>query len=82
MIVERFVQNVYHILAGIDLSLEDAKKSRHMETSPNFIQDNNNVKSNEGAEVKCYLHPPRLAFAICGCRWQNDVHEIKYSVRL
>ena len=34
------------------LSLEDAKKSRHMETSPSFIQDNNNVKSNEGAEVK------------------------------
>ena len=28
------------------------------------------------------LWPPRLAFAICGWRWQNDVHEIKYSVRL
>ena len=28
------------------------------------------------------LRPPRLAFAICGWRWQNDVHEIKYSVRL
>ena len=26
------------------------------------------------------LCPPRLAFAICGWRWQNDVHEIKYSV--
>ena len=26
------------------------------------------------------LRPPRLAFAICGWRWQNDVHEIKYSV--
>ena len=26
------------------------------------------------------LRPPRLAFAICGRRWQNDVHEIKYSV--
>ena len=25
-------------------------------------------------------HPPRLAFAMCGWRWQNDVHEIKYSV--
>jgi len=25
------------------------------------------------------LRPPRLAFAICGWRWQNDVHEIKYS---
>lgn len=25
-------------------------------------------------------HPPRLAFAMCGLRWQNDVHEIKYSV--
>ena len=23
---------------------------------------------------------PRLAFAICGWRWQNDLHEIKYSV--
>ena len=28
------------------------------------------------------LRPPRLAFAICGWRWQNDVFEIKYSVRL
>ena len=28
------------------------------------------------------LRPPCLAFAICGWRWQNDVHEIKYSVRL
>ena len=26
------------------------------------------------------LRPPHLAFAICGWRWQNDVHEIKYSV--
>ena len=26
------------------------------------------------------LRPPRLAFAICGWRRQNDVHEIKYSV--
>ena len=26
------------------------------------------------------LRPPRLAFAICGWRWQNDEHEIKYSV--
>ena len=26
------------------------------------------------------LRPPRLAFAICGWRWQNDVYEIKYSV--
>ena len=26
------------------------------------------------------LRLPRLAFAICGWRWQNDVHEIKYSV--
>ena len=24
------------------------------------------------------LRPPRLAFAICGWRWQNDVREIKY----
>ena len=23
------------------------------------------------------LRPPRLAFAICGRRWQNDVYEIK-----
>ena len=34
------------------LSLEDTKKSRHMETSRSFIQDNNNVKSSEGVEVK------------------------------
>ena len=26
------------------------------------------------------LRPPSLAFAICGWRWQNDVHEIKYSM--
>ena len=26
------------------------------------------------------LRPPSLAFAIFGWRWQNDVHEIKYSV--
>ena len=26
------------------------------------------------------LRLPRLAFAICGWRWQNDMHEIKYSV--
>ena len=26
------------------------------------------------------LRPPRLAFAICGWRWQNDLHEIKYKV--
>ena len=26
------------------------------------------------------LRPPRLAFAICGWRWQIHVHEIKYSV--
>ena len=26
------------------------------------------------------LRPPRLAFAICGRRWQNDVYEIKYTV--
>ena len=25
------------------------------------------------------FRPPRLAFAICGRRWQNDVYEIKYS---
>ena len=28
------------------------------------------------------LRLPRLAFAICGWRWQNDMHEIKYSVCL
>ena len=26
------------------------------------------------------LRTPHLAFAIWGWRWQNDVHEIKYSV--
>ena len=26
------------------------------------------------------LRSPRLPFAICGRRWQNDLHEIKYSV--
>ena len=34
--------NVYCILAGIDSSLEDAKSSGHIKTSPSFIQDNNN----------------------------------------
>ena len=34
------------------LSLEDAKCSRHTKTSPSFIQDHNNVKSNEAVEVK------------------------------
>ena len=29
---------------------------------------------------KSWYRPPRLAFAICRWRWQNDVHEIKYSV--
>ena len=28
------------------------------------------------------LRPPRIAFAICGWRWQNDVYETKYSVWL
>ena len=28
------------------------------------------------------LRLPRLAFAICGWRWQNDMHEVKYSVCL
>ena len=32
------------------------------------------------AAVTFPLRPPRLAFAICGWRWQNDVYEIKYSV--
>ena len=27
------------------------------------------------------LRPSRLAFGICGRKWQNDVHEIKYSER-
>ena len=44
--------NVCRILAGIDLSLKDGKSSGHMETSPSFIHDNNNVKTNEGAEMK------------------------------
>ena len=30
--------------------------------------------------VVIVIRPPRLAFAICGRRWQNDEHEIKYSV--
>ena len=30
--------------------------------------------------VTFLLCPPRLAFTICGRRWQNDVYEIKYSV--
>ena len=39
-----FCANVYRILAKIDLSLEDAKNSGHVQTSPSFIQGNNNVK--------------------------------------
>ena len=27
------------------------------------------------------LRLPRLAFAICGWRWQNDLHEIKTNFR-
>ena len=26
------------------------------------------------------LRPPRLAFAICGWRWQNDLHEINTNM--
>ena len=47
-----FCAKVYRILARIDLSLEDAKNSAHMGTSPSFSQINNNIKSNEGAKVK------------------------------
>ena len=47
-----FCANVYRILARIELSLEDAKNSVHMGTSPSFSQRNNKVKSNEGANVK------------------------------
>ena len=48
-----FCANVYRILARIDLSLEDAKNSIHVGTSPSFIQGtcNNNVKSKEGANL-------------------------------
>ena len=48
------------------------------------------ISFHKGGEVKEFHHlflqvfsdarPPRLAFAICGWRWQNDVYEIKYSV--
>ena len=31
-------------------------------------------------DVSFPLRPPRLAFAICGWSWQNNVHETKYSV--
>ena len=43
---------VYLILARIDLSLEDAKNSVHLGTSPSFSQINNSVKSNKGVKVK------------------------------
>ena len=47
-----FCAKVYRILARIDWSLEDAKNSVHLGTSPSFSQINNNVKSNEGVKVK------------------------------
>ena len=47
-----FCANVYRIFARIDLSLEDAKNSVHLGTSPSFSQINNNVKSNKGVKVK------------------------------
>ena len=47
-----FCANVYLILARIDLSLEDAKNSVLVGTSPSFIQGSNNVKSNESSKVK------------------------------
>ena len=47
-----FCANVYRIFARIDLSLEDAKNSLHLGTSPSFSQINNNVKSNKGVKVK------------------------------
>ena len=41
-------------MARIDLSLEDAKNSAHVGTSPSFIQGtcNDNVKSKEGGNMK------------------------------
>ena len=48
----KFFANVYRILARSDLSLDDAKNSGHVQTSPSFSQGNNNDKSNEGAKVK------------------------------
>ena len=49
-----FCANVYRILARIDLSLEDAKNSAHVGTSPSFIQGtcNDNMKSKEGGNMK------------------------------
>ena len=46
--------NVYHILAKIDLSLEDAKVLDMCKLHQALfkVQCNNNVKSNEGAKVK------------------------------
>ena len=45
-IVVSFVQKFTVFWIKIDLSLEDAKNSIHMRTSPSFSQGNNNVKSN------------------------------------
>ena len=64
------------VLARIDLSLEDAKNSEHVRTSPSFSQCNNNVKSNEGAKVKL----PKLelkSFSGNYDEWQNfwDIFE-------
>ena len=47
-----FCAKVYRILARIDWSLEDAKNSVHLGTSPSFSQINNNVRSNEGVKAK------------------------------
>ena len=71
-----FCAKVYRILARIDLSLEDAKNSVHVGTSPCFSQINNNVKSNEGAKVKL----PKLelkSFSGNYDEWQNfwDIFE-------
>ena len=47
-----FCAKVYRILARIDWSLEDAKNSVHLGTSPSFSQINNNVRSNDGVKAK------------------------------
>ena len=62
-----FCAKVYRILARIDWSLEDAKNSVHLGTSPSFSQINNNVRSNEGVKAKL----PKLELKSFSGKYEN-----------
>ena len=55
-----FCANVYRVLDTIDLSLEDAKNSIHMGTSPSFSQGNNNVKAIHRMQIWRTSRPARV----------------------